>query len=70
MKILTLFSGHEASACILEDGVVKNYYKEERYNRQKHTELTERIVRKVMLNHNDIDYGLVSTNLSMKNIRL
>ena len=64
MKILTLFSGHEASACILEDGVVKNYYKEERYNRQKHTELTERIVRKVMLNHNDIDYGMVSTNLS------
>lgn len=66
MKILTLFSGHEASACILEDGVVKNYYKEERYNRRKHTECTERIVRKVIRNHRDIDYSMVSTNLSNK----
>ena len=66
MKILTLFSGHEASACILEDGVVKNYYKEERYSRQKHTERTDRIVKRVLLNYNDLDYGLMSTNLSQE----
>ena len=47
MKILTLFSGHEASACVLEDGVIKNYYKEERYSKKKHATGNDFIYNKI-----------------------
>ena len=64
MKILTLFSGHEASACVLEDGVIKNYYKEERYSKKKHATGNDFIYNKILKEQRDIDYALISTNLS------
>ena len=69
MRILTLFSGHEASACLLEDGVVKNYYKEERYSKKKHAEGTKHIFNKILTELSDIDYALFSTQLSQKDER-
>ena len=69
MRILTLFSGHEASACLLEDGVVKNYYKEERYSKKKHAEGTRYIFNKILTELSDIDYALFSTQLSQKDER-
>jgi predicted NodU family carbamoyl transferase len=37
MKVLTIFSGHDASATIVKDGKVEYYFKEERYNKKKHS---------------------------------
>jgi predicted NodU family carbamoyl transferase len=30
MKVLTIFSGHDASATVIKDGVIEYYFKEER----------------------------------------
>jgi carbamoyltransferase len=37
MKVLTIFSGHDASATIVKDGEIEYYFKEERYNKKKHS---------------------------------
>jgi carbamoyltransferase len=36
VKVLSLRAAHHASACIINDGVVQNYFKEERYSGVKH----------------------------------
>ena len=60
MKVVALFSGHEASAVVLEDGVVKNYFKEERYSREKHDERIEHIYQMIL--DVDPDYIILNTN--------
>jgi len=37
MRILAAFGGHDASATIVNDGKIEYYFKEERYNRKKHS---------------------------------
>ena len=60
MKVVALFSGHEASAVVLEDGVVKNYFREERYSRKKHDNGIEHIYQMIL--DSDPDYIILSTN--------
>jgi len=60
MKVVALFSGHGASAVVLEDGVVKNYFKEERYSRKKHDEGIEHIYQMIL--DSDPDYIILNTN--------
>lgn len=60
MKVVALFSGHEASAVVLEDGVVKNYFREERYSRKKHDSGIEHIYQMIL--ESDPDYIILSTN--------
>jgi len=59
MKVVALFSGHGASAVVLEDGVVKNYFKEERYSREKHDERIEHIYQMIL--DVDPDYIILNT---------
>jgi predicted NodU family carbamoyl transferase len=35
MNILSIHYGHDSSACILKDGEIVLYFKEERFSRQK-----------------------------------
>ena len=37
MRVLAAFGGHDASATIVNDGIIEHYFKEERYTRQKHS---------------------------------
>ena len=60
MKVVALFSGHGASAVVLEDGVVTNYFKEERYSRKKHDEGIEHIYQMIL--DSDPDYIILNTN--------
>ena len=59
MKVVALFSGHGASAVVLE-GVVKNYFKEERYSRKKHDEGMFHIYQMIL--DSDPDYIILNTN--------
>ena len=62
MKILTIFSGHDASATIVKDGEIEYYFKEERYNKKKHSgghKFTFDIISKNFLY--DIDYVIFSS---------
>lgn len=36
MRILSVHLGHDASICILNDGVLEKYFLVERYTRKKH----------------------------------
>jgi carbamoyltransferase len=36
MKIISIFSGHDASMTVLNNGKIENYFKEERYSKVKH----------------------------------
>lgn len=57
MKILTIFSGHDASATIVNDGEIEYYFKEERYNKKKHSGGHEFIFDMISKNFLcDIDY--------------
>lgn len=61
MRILTAFGGHDASATIVNDGKIEFYFKEERYNRKKHSLGVDGIF-KVLLEQNlleDIDFAAI-----------
>lgn len=62
MKVLTIFSGHDASATILNDGKIEYYFKEERYNKKKHSGGHEFIFDMISKNFLcDIDYMIFSS---------
>lgn len=64
MKILTIFSGHDSSATVLCDGKIEYYFKEERYNRKKHSSgeknILDIITSKKILE--DTEYIIFSSN--------
>jgi len=58
MKVLSLRTGHHASACIVNDGIVENYFKEERYSGVKNDWRIKNISDVIIFNNyvKDIDY--------------
>jgi len=67
MKVLTIFSGHDASATVIKDGVIEYYFKEERYNKKKHSgghKFIFDIISKNFLH--DIDYIIFSSGESQE----
>ncbi|NDB56821.1 hypothetical protein EB169_13465, partial [archaeon] len=62
MKVLTILSGHDASATILKDGVVEHYFKEERYSKIKHAS-GYKFILDIIMNGllEDIDYIIFSS---------
>jgi len=67
MKILTIFSGHDASATILKDGEIEYYFKEERYNKKKHSGGHEFIFNIILNNFlSEIDYVIFSSSDSQE----
>lgn len=63
MKVLSLRAGHHASACIVNNGIVENYFKEERYSGVKNDwrmkQISEILISGDYLN--DIDYFFFDT---------
>ena len=67
MKILSIFDGHEASAAILDNGILENYYKEERFSRLKKDSKIDKIFDICLDNHiRDLDYCLLKTEENSK----
>ena len=67
MKVLTILSGHDASATILKDGVVEHYFKEERYSKKKHASGYKFILDIIMNGFlEDIDYIIFSSTDSQE----
>ena len=69
MKIATLFSGHDSSATILENGKLQYYFKEERYSRKKHAD-GDKFIFDIILKDflNDIDYIMFACNDTQENV--
>lgn len=68
MRILAAFSGHDASATIVNDGKIEYYFKTERYSRVKHSRSSNPIM-KVILENNlleNVDYIMYTTNESQE----
>ena len=67
MKVLTIFSGHDASAAIVKDGEIEYYFKEERYNKKKHSG-GHKFIFDIILNDflTDIDYVIFSSSDSQE----
>lgn len=67
MRILTLFSGHDASATVLNDGVIEHYLKEERFNKKKHSSGHKCILDIICENFlKDVDYIIFSSSDSQE----
>ena len=67
MKVLTIFSGHDASATIVKDGEIEHYFKEERYNKKKHSGGHEFIFDIIVNNFlTDVDYVIFSSSDSQE----
>lgn len=68
MRILAAFSGHDASATIVNDGKIEYYFKEERYSRKKHSKGSNNILKMILKNGllNDVDYMMFTTHDSQE----
>jgi carbamoyltransferase len=53
MNILSIHYGHDSSACILKDGEVVLYFKEERFSRKKRDEIPFISIKKCIENFNE-----------------
>jgi carbamoyltransferase len=68
MKVLTIFSGHDASATIVKDGEIEYYFKEERYNKKKHSGGHKFIFDIIFHDFlDDIDYVIFASSDSQEN---
>lgn len=63
MRILSIFDGHDASATVLNNGVIEHYLKEERFSKVKKDKRTDNIVQICLDNFVDkCDYFIFKTN--------
>ena len=53
MNILSVYYGHDSSACILKDGEILFYFKEERFSREKRDSIPFISIKKCIENFNE-----------------
>jgi carbamoyltransferase len=59
MKILGISPFHDSSVCLVEDGLVKTFYKEERFSRVKRDNHPVISLEKIKNNYKEIDYSVI-----------
>ena len=63
MRILSIFDGHDASATVLNNGIIEHYLKEERFSKVKKDKRTDNIFKICLENFVDkCDYFIFKTN--------
>lgn len=64
MRVLAAFSGHDASATIVNDGIIEHYFKEERYSRKKHDSGNDIVFKKLLDSGyiSEVDYVIYTDN--------
>ena len=64
MNILSIHYGHDSSACILKDGEIVLYFKEERFSRQKRDNIPFISIKKCLENFNEEITHIIITSTS------